>query len=260
METFYQSPKSSTRIEMMMLKFHPLIFLLQASVLINVRCVTKPSRRDAPWSPTWERFTASTSSTPIDRDVPRSLCVRTVVTLLAALTNTSCMWSSAIQGAPPSADTTVGTTARRAAWHPQITNFTHSWRTHPPRTTLSTLGRIQTLYRSQLVGTLVWWHVANIWVHGFPFLRSSCCFEIQCAGMWVFWSQNKEEQRYKEERGNMPSHMTLGIMAAHLDRVSTVCLPDLFYIKIFPVKTICFEKSCHLFRFHAIPWTKSSCL
>lgn len=114
----------------------PLVSPLQVFVPTSASCVRKPSHRGAPWSPTWERSTAFTNSTPIDRDVPRSLCVRTVATPPAAPTSTSCTWSSATLGALPSADTTAATAVTPAASHLQIANFIHSWRIHRPHTTV----------------------------------------------------------------------------------------------------------------------------
>lgn len=115
-----------------------LMSLLQVFVHTSVSYVRKPSLRDALLSPTWERFTAFTSSMLIARDVRRSLCVKIVVTPQAALMNTLSMLDNAILEALSSADTTAARPMRPTALHLQIINFISSYHIHLRHTTSRT--------------------------------------------------------------------------------------------------------------------------
>lgn len=131
---------------------------LQGSGPTSVSSARRPSRSDALWSLTWGRSTASINSTPTVRDVPKSLCVRIVVTPQAALTSTSSTWDSVILEAPPFAGIIAARPTRTTDLHLQTVNSTHICSTQPLHTTFKTpstaLEALETISAISLLFTL----------------------------------------------------------------------------------------------------------
>lgn len=125
---------------LLMFKYHKTetlccLSMSQVSVPTSVSYVRKLSHRDALWSPIWGKFMESTNNMPTAKDVPRSLCVKTVVIPQAALMNTFFMWGNVTLVVLLSAGTTAARPMRIIVLHLQSVNLTLICCTHPLHTT-----------------------------------------------------------------------------------------------------------------------------
>lgn len=132
MSFYFDSQLVSSRV------WKSLSLLPQAFAHTSVSCARKPSRSDVLWSLTWGRSMVFINSMPTVRDVPKSLCVRIVVTPQAALMSTSSMWGSVIPEALPFAGIIVARPTRTIDLHLRRVSSTHIYFTQPLHTTYRT--------------------------------------------------------------------------------------------------------------------------